>query len=139
MYSFSVQFMHKRYRFWYSFKTGTHRQICFAYWSISENSVGLIDIINRFLLQMLHFFSHIELKWKFGIFMYFLKNFLYTCISGPTQHNSKGEKLAREFDPPPKKKWILYLIKCHLSLWQYAWRVCKFKRRFSYCISNIDK
>lgn len=32
---------------------------------------GFIVIINRFLLQMVHFLSHIELKWKFGLRVYF--------------------------------------------------------------------
>lgn len=48
--------------------------------------------------------------------MYFLKNILYTRISGPTQHNSKGEKLTREFDPPPPKKNEFYIYNKMSSL-----------------------
>lgn len=48
---------------------------------------GFIVIINRFLLQMVHFLSHIELKWKYGLRVYFF----YTCISGPTPQISNGE------------------------------------------------
>lgn len=70
---------------------------------------GFIVIINRFLLQMVHFLSHIELKWKFGLRVYF---FLY-MYQWPNATNFQWGKLARELET--KKKEKILLLKCHLS------------------------
>lgn len=64
---------------------------------------GFIVIINRFLLQMVHFLSHIELKWKFGPRVYFF----YTSISGPTPQISNGENWPENSKPKKKKNSII--------------------------------
>lgn len=64
---------------------------------------GFIVIINRFLLQMIHFLSHIELKWKFGLRVYFFIHVqMYQRLNAT---NFQWRKIAwpENSKPPPKK------------------------------------
>lgn len=69
---------------------------------------GFIVIINRFLLQMVHFFSHIELKWKFGLRVY-----VFIHVSVAQRHKFPMGKIGLR--TRKKKKEKILLLKCHLS------------------------
>lgn len=69
---------------------------------------GFIVIINRFLLQMIHFLSHIELKWKFGLRVYF-----FIHVSVAQRHKFPMGKIGQR--NRNKKKEKILLLKCHLS------------------------
>lgn len=69
---------------------------------------GFIVIINRFLLQMVHFLSHIELKWKFGLRVYF-----FIHVSVAQRHIFPMGKIGQR--TRNKKKEKILLLKCHLS------------------------
>lgn len=69
---------------------------------------GFIVIINRFLLQMIHFLSHIELKWNFGLRVYF-----FIHVSAAQRHKFPMGEIGQR--TRNKKKEKILLLECHLS------------------------
>lgn len=60
---------------------------------------GFIVIINRFLLQMVHFLSHNELKWKFGLRVYF-----FIHVSVAQRHKFPMGKIGQRTRNKKKRK-----------------------------------
>lgn len=60
---------------------------------------GFIVIINRFLLQMIHFLSHIELKWKYGLRVYF-----FIHVSVAQRHKFPMGKIGQRTRNKKKRK-----------------------------------